>query len=308
MDVQSAIKKILQDINSIERRLNTLGGGAGQANTASNIGVGGVGLYQQKVGVDLQFRNINAGSAIVTVVLDAGNNEVDINVDPSQIDLDDLGDVNAAGPANNDVLAWDTAASEWQDKSLGALGGGAVNPFAFRRSGRCYTTWSYYSSTTISLTRDRCYAMPFIVPVSQSFDALLIYVSTAQTNGVARVGIYTDDGDVYPEDLVVESGVIDCTAIGYKSEAIAETLDPGLYWLVINSDGDANIGVRALDYNITTPLGHFAVLGQPNNNFSSPCYTHYYVNQAYGNLPDPFPGGATLVDNQNLPMIMCQVA
>jgi len=56
------------------------GGGGGETNTASNQGVGGVGLYNSKVGVDLQFRNINAGSSKVTVTLDAPNKEVDIDV------------------------------------------------------------------------------------------------------------------------------------------------------------------------------------------------------------------------------------
>lgn len=56
------------------------GVGAGEANTASNQGVGGVGLVNGKVGVDLQFRNINAGSSKITVTLDAPNKEVDLDV------------------------------------------------------------------------------------------------------------------------------------------------------------------------------------------------------------------------------------
>ena len=59
--------------------------GGGEANTASNIGVGGVGVFDQKIGVDLQFRNINAGSALVTVTDDAANNEIDIDVDRDAI-------------------------------------------------------------------------------------------------------------------------------------------------------------------------------------------------------------------------------
>jgi hypothetical protein len=56
---------------------------SGEANTASNVGVGGVGLYKQKTGVDLEFKNINAGSNKVTVTNDASNNEVDIDVAPA---------------------------------------------------------------------------------------------------------------------------------------------------------------------------------------------------------------------------------
>ena len=86
-------------INSIERRLNNFTAIGGQANTASNIGIGGIGLYQQKVGVDLQFRNINAASARVSVVLDAGNNEVDIDIVQAQIIHNSLGGLQG-GQAN----------------------------------------------------------------------------------------------------------------------------------------------------------------------------------------------------------------
>lgn len=55
------------------------GGGGGETNTASNEGVGGVGVFIQKTGVNLEFKNINAGSSAITVTDDAGNNEIDID-------------------------------------------------------------------------------------------------------------------------------------------------------------------------------------------------------------------------------------
>lgn len=307
MDLQSEVKSILKKINSIERRLNTLGGGAGQANTASNIGVGGVGLYKQKVGVDLQFRKVNAGSAIVTVVLDAPNNEVDIDVDPSQIEINDLGDVNAGAPANDDVLTWNVATNRWIAQ-VGGAGGGAVNPFAFRRSGRCYTTWDYYTSTTMIPVRDTLYAYPFIVPVSQSFDRMIIEVTTARTNGEARIGIYEDDGSIYPGDLVVASAAIDCTANGFKPQVIAETLTAGLYWLVINHDGDSAVGFRAIDYDHTSPIGYYSILGHDEDNFLTNPDIFWQVAEVYGALPDPFPGGASRTNNNNMVCIMLRAA
>lgn len=56
------------------------GGGSGEINTASNVGVGGVGVFKQKTGVNLEFKNINAGSSYVTITNDVGNNEVDVDL------------------------------------------------------------------------------------------------------------------------------------------------------------------------------------------------------------------------------------
>lgn len=66
------------------------GGGGGETNTASNEGVAGVGLFKQKSGVNLQFKNINAGSSKITITDDTGNDEVDIDVVEANVDHDSL--------------------------------------------------------------------------------------------------------------------------------------------------------------------------------------------------------------------------
>lgn len=55
------------------------GGGGGETNTASNVNVGGVGVFKQKTGVNLEFRGVNSASSDVSVTLDAVNNEIDIS-------------------------------------------------------------------------------------------------------------------------------------------------------------------------------------------------------------------------------------
>ena len=65
-------------------------GGGGETNTASNIGVGGVGLYDGKVSADLQFKNLNSSSGRLSITDDVTNNEVDFDVVDSAIDHDAL--------------------------------------------------------------------------------------------------------------------------------------------------------------------------------------------------------------------------
>ncbi|MCH8240072.1 MAG: DUF2793 domain-containing protein, partial [Proteobacteria bacterium] len=71
---------------------NTTGGGGGEANTASNIGTGGVGLFEGKVGVDLRFKKLNAGDGTISVTDDVANNEVDLKVAASSIGATQLAD------------------------------------------------------------------------------------------------------------------------------------------------------------------------------------------------------------------------
>jgi len=71
----------------------------GEANTASNVGVGGVGVFKQKTGVNLEFRNVNAGSNKITITDDSGNNEIDVDVAPANILIGSL-----SGAPTGDVV------------------------------------------------------------------------------------------------------------------------------------------------------------------------------------------------------------
>ncbi len=65
--------------------------GTGEANTASNIGTDGVGVFDGKVGVDLQFRNIAPASTKITVVLNDNGSpaapDIDIDVDEDNLTI-----------------------------------------------------------------------------------------------------------------------------------------------------------------------------------------------------------------------------
>lgn len=63
------------EIRSVnDKSIGGTGAGGGEANTASNIGTQGVGVFAQKLGVDLEFKNIKAGNNTIVVQEDANNN------------------------------------------------------------------------------------------------------------------------------------------------------------------------------------------------------------------------------------------
>jgi len=69
---------------------NFIAGTGGEANTASNVGTDGVGVFDFKDGVDLQFRNIAPASNKLSVSLNS--KDIDLDVVPSNISHDALAD------------------------------------------------------------------------------------------------------------------------------------------------------------------------------------------------------------------------
>ncbi|HVY85366.1 MAG TPA: DUF2793 domain-containing protein [Caulobacterales bacterium] len=87
------------------------GGGGGEANTASNVGSTGIGVFKQKSGVDLQFKKLNAASSKLAIADDTTNSKIDIDVSPSNIAISSLSGAGAlAGKNSVAVSDLDTAA------------------------------------------------------------------------------------------------------------------------------------------------------------------------------------------------------
>ena len=73
----SNVQDVLNDLDAAITAAAT----GGEVNTASNQGSGGVGVYYQKSGYDLQFKNINVSDAHLSVSDDSANHEIDISTD-----------------------------------------------------------------------------------------------------------------------------------------------------------------------------------------------------------------------------------
>lgn len=92
----------------------TGGGGSGETNTASNLGTG-TGLFKSKVGVDLQFKSLTAGSSKLTIANNPNDVGLDVSVTKSDVGLgsvsndaqlkiaSNLSDLNNAGTARTNL-------------------------------------------------------------------------------------------------------------------------------------------------------------------------------------------------------------
>lgn len=194
-DIQNLLRKNAET-NRLLMNIRRTGGGGGETNTASNQGAGGVGVFNSKVGVDLQFRNINAASNKITVALDAPNKEVDIDVDPSKINLSDLGNVVAPSPSVNDVLQWN--GSNW----VNAAGGGGGAPVD-----------AQYVVLTLNatLTQERSLTAGTNIVITDGGANNPVTIKVDDTGWTTYAVVRTAGST----DLVASSSVLSCIASGY---------------------------------------------------------------------------------------------
>ena len=161
------------------------GGGSGEVNTASNIGSTGVGLFKQKSGVDLQFKNISAGSN-VSLTDDTVNNTIQISLTstltPPGGSTGNVQFNSAAGTfSGNSNLSWDTT----NNNKLTV--GGNVSSTTFSSS--VTNAVGYFGTASFSVSSSNSVSSSFATTSSyaatSSYAVTASYVSTP--NGILSV-------------------------------------------------------------------------------------------------------------------------
>jgi hypothetical protein len=166
-------------------------------------------------------------------------------------------------------------------------GGGDFFPLTrFLRAGRYYL-FPLGDWTTLTLSANFLHAVPFFTPVARTATRMAIQVTTAVA-GQARLGVYQDDGSVYPGSLIHDAGVVATGTTGFR-EITALTISllaNVLYWLVITTN--ANPGISASSAGtLWQILGLGPALNSPSGNSWRVAFT-------FGPLPATFPTGASI--------------
>lgn len=155
-----------------------------------------------------------------------------------------------------------------------------------------YTNAALVTSTT-GPTVNTLYAMPILISEITKFDVIRCQVTTLGSGSNLRMGIYYDDGNMYPGKLLYDSSNISAASNGVKSSTITpglQTFQPGVYWLAY--ENSATIPqIKALPGANT--CWYFA--GADNSiALGTSTGFAYTVAHTVGALPDPYTAGGTL--------------
>lgn len=171
----------------------------------------------------------------------------------------------------------------WTEKG-GSAAGSTVIP---QVSPRYYGSGAEEATTNFTVSgvtaADILVANPVFVPVTISIDQVSWEVSTLQVGGLAKIGIYDGNAGI-PNNLIVESGDLDTSSTGLKTDAVnAQLVGGNWYWLAIVFNN-----VATLAGTLYPPGIKVQQFGSPDGLQASSFPTQMEVAHAYGALPDPF--------------------
>jgi hypothetical protein len=144
------------------------------------------------------------------------------------------------------------------------------------------------------------YATPFVCPKAITLDYIGLYFSGSSAGSHAHLGIYSDNGAMYPGTLLLDAGTVDTASTGAKTISINQALAAGsLYWLVVLPSANTAF----YSYAAASQLNILGISNDLHTVFSAAMY----YNQGYGALPGTFPSGAT-VGTINAPAICVRLS
>lgn len=179
---------------------------------------------------------------------------------------------------------------------------------AYKARGATLNQWYTAPVTGTALTvgtpvANTMYALPFVVAKTTTIDQMAINVTTAGAASTPRVGIYADNGNMYPGALIVDAGTQAAGTTGIKTyvTGLPVTLDPGLYWLVYLTNATAP-AIRTFAVASLLPvLGFSSALGTAPNLGWSVAFT-------FAALPATFTAGGAGITALPIPTVFVRTS
>lgn len=153
-------------------------------------------------------------------------------------------------------------------------------------SGRFYDSRIQSAFTTVALSANTLYGVPFYVPNTTTYTAIVVEVTTLAGGKSVRLGIYNDSNGT-PGTLVLDAGTVSAATTGGKTITISQQLTTGWYWLAAVSDGTPSL--RALSQSNALPSLGFTSGTDVTN------HVGWSVSFTFAALPSPFTGGGALL-------------
>lgn len=177
-------------------------------------------------------------------------------------------DIISTAPTNGQVLTYNSISSKWEPTTSSGGGSSPVIHPGYR-SGIYYPHSSYVSgvSNNTPIPQSAIAYTPMIIYSAVTIDRIGLNVSTAVSNALCRLAIYSNVSAL-PGNLIVDAGELDCSTIGGKEIPVSLTLSPGVYWFagtVPTTNSVPNITI------ISSNFSNVSVLGQSSISTNSNC-------------------------------------
>jgi len=139
-------------------------------------------------------------------------------------------------------------------------------------SGRYYdTSLLTQPPTTKSTNASFAEAYPFWVATPAEIDLIGLEVLSGTGGGEAQLGAYNTLTTGLPGDRLFATSKLDCSATGFKSEALSYTFLPGvLYWIAVHTNASFSVRAVLSTVNIGLTSGSGSVYGTLVSDGTSP--------------------------------------
>lgn len=137
----------------------------------------------------------------------------------------------------------------------------------------------------ITMVANQIYAYPFIPNKTVTSVSLRIQVQTIGAGVNARILIYSDNNGV-PNTKIYESANLDCSTVGIKTAATAQTFTAGTkYWLAVQSSGVTSLSgivpAALMPIALQSGMSSFMIVAFINSSTFGNAPTTFFINTTH---------------------------